>query len=139
MSTPSNEPVAETPVVVSEAPVEVTAEAAVWPASASPRLVCQRGAKVGIEYPIYEGKNFMGRSDEQPVDIDLEDQETPEHVWSSRQHCCITFENGTMTIDDLKSANGTYVNRDKLIPGEPRTLKPDDMVQVGAIHLRLKA
>jgi len=29
--------------------------------------------------------NFIGRADEKPVDIDLEDQEPPDRVWCSRQ------------------------------------------------------
>src|SRR5204863_6500968 len=40
------------------------------PAGAQPKLVVQRGLKLNVEYPIYEGHNFIGRADEKPVDID---------------------------------------------------------------------
>ena len=80
------------------------------PAGAAPKLVCVRGQKLGIEYPVYEGDNFLGRSDEQPVDIDLDDQELPDHIWSSRQHAKLSLENGVLSVEDLNSANGTYVN-----------------------------
>ena len=59
----------------------------------------------------------MGRADEKPVDIDLDDQEPPDRVWSSRQHCLITFESGNLNLEDLNSANGTFVNRVRVYPG----------------------
>src|SRR5262249_26867382 len=43
------------------------------PAGARPKLVVLRGVKLNVEYPLYEGANFIGRADEKPVDIDLED------------------------------------------------------------------
>src|SRR5262249_43538338 len=59
--------------------------AAPLPAGAQPKLVVLRGQKIGVEYPIYPEMNFIGRADEKPVDIDLEDQEPPDRVWTSRQ------------------------------------------------------
>src|SRR5947199_219861 len=83
--------------------------AAALAAGAQPRLVVVRGQKVNAEFPIYEGMNFIGRADEKPVDIDLEDQEPPERVWCSRQHALITFEDNALLLEDLNSANGTFV------------------------------
>ena len=54
-----------------------------------------------MKYDIFEGLNFIGRADEKPVDIDLEDQEPPDRVWCSRQHACISFENSELAIEDL--------------------------------------
>ncbi|MGE3807669.1 MAG: FHA domain-containing protein [Gemmataceae bacterium] len=104
----------------------------------SPTLVSQRGQKIGIVYPVYEGENYLGRSDEKPVDIDLEDQENPEQVWSSRQHAVIRFQDNVMTIEDLNSSNGTYLNRERCYPGKPLHMKPGDVVQIGSIHLRVQ-
>ena len=84
------------------------------------KLVVLRGNKRNAEYPIYEGQNFVGRADEKPVDIDLEDQEPPDRVWSSRQHACIFFENGELSIEDLNSSNGTFVNRARIYPGQKK-------------------
>src|SRR5262249_20574534 len=39
--------------------------------TARPRLIVVRGVRTNVEYPIYEGENFIGRSDESPTDIDL--------------------------------------------------------------------
>ncbi len=107
------------------------------PAGAQPRLVVMRGLKRNVEYPIYEGQNFIGRADEKPVDIDLEDQEPPDRIWSSRQHALIIFENGTLTIEDLNSSNGTFLNRNKIYPAQPQQLKPNDVIQIGTVQLKL--
>ncbi len=71
------------------------------------------------EFPIYEGMNFIGRADEKPVDIDLEDQEPPDRIWCSRQHALIGLEDGMLTIEDLNQRQrhlrqpGPYLPRSK--------------------------
>jgi hypothetical protein len=111
------------------------------PAGAQPKLSVMRGQKIGVEFPIYAGENYIGRADEKPVDIDLEDQEPPDRVWTSRQHALIVFDEdaGSLTIEDLNSSNGTYVNRAKVYPGQPRALVIGDVVQIGTVHLKVKA
>jgi len=100
-------------------------------------LISLRGLKLNIVYPIYDGQNFVGRADELPVDIDLDDQEPPDRVWSSRQHAVITWNDGKMTIEDLNSANGTYVNRSRVFPGQKRLLQANDVIQVGTVQLKV--
>jgi hypothetical protein len=125
------------PAVPPPAPAAPAADAGLIPASAQPRLLVLRGQKRQVEYPLYEGQNFIGRADEKPVDIDLEDQEPPDRIWSSRQHAVITFENGRMTIEDLNSSNGTFVNRAKIYPAQPQPLKVNDVIQIGTVQLKL--
>jgi FHA domain len=108
------------------------------PTDAKPKLVVLRGQKINAEFPIYEGLNFIGRADEKPVDIDLEDQEPPDRVWCSRQHALISFEDSVLTIEDLNSANGTYVNRARIYPGQKRPLNVNDVIQIGTVQLKLK-
>ena len=104
---------------------------------AKARLVVVRGAKTGTEYPIFEGKNVVGRADEKPVEIDLEFQEAPDRIWSSRQHAVIFCENGTLVIEDLNSSNGTYVNRSRVPPGKKQELKANDIIQIGEVQLKV--
>jgi len=126
--------------VVGEAPAPAGVETppAKLPPGAQPRLLVVRGLKTNIEYPIYEGENFLGRSDDVPVDIDLDDQEPQDRIWTSRQHCKITFTNDELWIEDLNSANGTYVGRGRVHPGQKRGLSPDEVIQLGTIHLKVK-
>jgi FHA domain len=116
------------------------AKAASIPPGSKPKLVVKRGQKIGFEFPIYPDANYVGRSDDKPVDIDLEDQEPPERVWCSRQHALIQFDEtaGTITVEDLNSSNGTYVNRERVYPGQPRQLFVNDTIQIGTVHLALK-
>jgi hypothetical protein len=102
-----------------------------------PKLVVIRGLKLNVIYPIYEGRNFIGRPDERPVDIDLVDQESPDRVWASRQHAVVTYENGVLTIEDLNSLNGTFVNRARITPGQQRVLQVNDVIQIGTVHLKV--
>jgi hypothetical protein len=132
-SVASTDPVAGTPAAAAPDAGEPL------PAGATPKLVCIRGVRLGVEYPVYEGENFIGRSDEQPVDIDLDDQERPDNIWSSRQHAVVRFENGLLSVEDLKSANHTYVNRAKAEPGTKMPLKVGDVIQIGGIHLKVQA
>jgi len=119
------------------APAAPAAAAAPLPPDAQPRLVVLRGLKRNVEYPLYEGHNFIGRADEKPVDIDLDDQEPPDRVWTSRQHALVTFEDGKVAVEDLNSANGTFVNRTRIYPGQKRELAVGDVIQVGTVQMKL--
>jgi len=131
-------PAMAAPVDLAPAAPAAPAAGAKLPEGAQPRLVVLRGLKINVEYPIYEGQNYIGRADEKPVDIDLDDQEPPDRVWSSRQHALIIFENGELSLEDLNSANGTFVNRTRVYPGQKRNLAPNDVVQVGTVQMKLK-
>jgi hypothetical protein len=120
------------------APAPATDGAAKLPADAKPKLVVLRGQKINQEFPLYEGLNFIGRADEKPVDIDLEDQEPPDRIWCSRQHALVNFEEGMLSIEDLNSANGTYVNRARIYPGQKKPLNVNDVIQIGTVQLKVK-
>jgi hypothetical protein len=113
------------------------ADAGTLTPDAQPRLLVLRGQKRNVEYPIYDGHNFIGRADEKPVDIDLEDQEPPDRIWCSRQHALISFEEHHLTIEDLNSANGTFVNRSRIYPGQKRPLSVNDVIQIGNVQLKV--
>jgi FHA domain len=107
------------------------------PTITSPKLVVVRGQRMDVQYPLYPGKNYLGRTDDKPVDIDLDDQEAPDRIWTSRQHAVVTFENGKLAIEDLNSLNGTFVNRARVHPGQVRELHENDVIQVGTVHLKV--
>jgi predicted component of type VI protein secretion system len=103
----------------------------------NPKLIVVRGQHVDTQYPLYPGKNYLGRTDDKPVDIDLDDQEAPDRIWCSRQHAVITLDSGTLTIEDLNSLNGTFVNRTRVHPGQVRELHENDVIQVGTVHMKV--
>jgi predicted component of type VI protein secretion system len=137
VESPAAVPVAESTLAV-EPPAAKPAEDGKLPDGAKPKLVVMRGERINVVYTLYEGDNFVGRADEKPVDVDLEDQEPPDRVWSSRQHALITLENGQLAIEDLSSLNGTFVNRTRVQPGQKRPLQVNDVIQIGTVQMKVK-
>jgi len=130
-------PIAAAPIAAAPVAPPVSDDPYFVSDSANPRLYVVRGQKPKVEFPILGGLNFIGRADDKPVDIDLEDQENPERVWASRQHAVIEFEDNKITIEDLNSSNGTFLNRNKIYPGQKMPLKANDMVQIGNIQMKV--
>jgi adenylate cyclase len=75
------------------------------------------------EYTLKSGRNTIGRRLNN--DIVISDPS------ASREHAEIIFESesDTITLVDLKSTNGTYVNRERLT--SPQIIKPEDSIRIG--------
>jgi hypothetical protein len=125
---------AETPAAP---PSAAPPDAPTPPKPVSPKLIVLRGERMNAVYPIYEGRNVIGRFADKPVDIDLDAQEIVERIRVSRAHAVIHFEKGVLQIEDLNSLNGTWVNGIKVYPGMQRRLTANDVIQVGTVQLRL--
>lgn len=102
-----------------------------------PRLVIVRGERLNATYLVLEGRNYVGRSADRPVDIDLDGQEPVERVWTSRQHAAVTWERGTLSVEDLNSLNGTFVNRARIHPGQRVNLQSGDIIQIGTVQMKV--
>lgn len=75
---------------------------------------------------------ILGRADQAFMpDINLNRE--PGNLSVSRMHMCIRFnaDTNTLTATDLNSANGTYVNGQRLYPKEVRTLRHGDELRLG--------
>ena len=55
----------------------------------------------------------------------------------SRSHCRFYLRDGEFVVEDLDSANGTYVNRQRIYPGQKKPLNPNDVVQIGNVQLKV--
>jgi len=80
------------------------------------------------EHFIQPGTNLVGREG----DIFLSDGRV------SRKHAEISLENNTLTVKDLGSTNGTFVNGEKLEPHLPRQLRHGDKVEFGGVPLTVR-
>src|SRR5579863_1476208 len=120
------------------------AEAAPAAPSAAPsmfkaKLSVVRGGRKGQEFPLEDGNNLIGRWDPETgsfpeVDLDADDPEAK----ISRKHALIRIEGDKITIEDIGSLNGTYVNRQpRLSPGSPAEIKSGDEVIIGKTFLKL--
>jgi hypothetical protein len=115
----------------------VVTPAPVAPSKPVAWLLVVRGEKMGESFPIWAGPNLIGRVNEGKGCINLVGQEAPERVWTSRRHALLSFEAEQLILEDLGSLNGTFVNRQRLAPGERRPLQYQDVIQVGTVQLRL--
>ncbi len=53
----------------------------------------------------------------------------------SRRHCLLFLEKGQLSVEDLQSANGTFVNGER-ITGKQK-IKPGDQLKVGPLTFRI--
>ncbi len=103
------------------------------------KFVVVRGGRKNQEFPLEDGNNLIGRWDPETgsfpeVDLDADDPEAK----ISRKHALCRIENGKITVEDIGSLNGTYVNRgQRLQPGTPADIKNNDEVIIGKTFLKL--
>lgn len=91
-------------------------------------IVVMTGELRGRDFRLIDGKNVMGTGAD--CDVVLTDP------YLSSKHCVIRYENGTFTLVDLDSTNGTFLN-------ERRASKEDmidnDKIRVGRTELKFKS
>lgn len=85
------------------------------------------GPDAGRQLPV-QGTVVIGRAAE--ADIVLDDLQV------SRQHARVTAKNGTAVVEDLQSANGTFINHAELY--SPARLDPGDELLIGVTVLQLR-
>jgi serine/threonine protein kinase len=89
------------------------------------------------ELPLNRPSVLIGRRNGRlPVDLDLGFYD-PEG-YSSRNHARIQALQRRYQIADLQSANGTFVNEERLAPHQPRWLRQGDRIRVGKIVLEFR-
>lgn len=87
-------------------------------------LVFDNGPVTGYTYVLGQGTTEAGRSNE--AGLFLGD------VTVSRRHAEFSLVDGVLSVRDLGSTNGTYVNMELV---EEATLSPGDEVIIGKFHL----
>ena len=75
-------------------------------------------------YPIPNG-DLIRIGSSAPCEIQL--QQDP---YVSRRHCSLAFVDGELTVADLNSSHGTYVNG-ILLKNGPQTLRDGDCLHIG--------
>ena len=85
------------------------------------------GGKAGLQVPLSDEVG-IGRDPSMP--LALEDDQV------SRRHARVYLQSGKPVVEDLGSANGTYVNDQPT--GAPRLLSPGDRIRVGLTVLELR-
>ena len=91
-------------------------------------IVIVDGPNVGREFEL-SGATVVGR--DQSAGLVVDDPE------ASRRHASLSVEGDTLTVEDLGSTNGTFVNGVKL--AAPKRLDPGDVIRIGSTDLRYDA
>jgi pSer/pThr/pTyr-binding forkhead associated (FHA) protein len=91
------------------------------------KLVVLAGAKQGLEIPLKKDKFLIGRSKECALRAGSEA--------ISRRHCAIVRAESGLTVRDLGSRNGTFVNDERISEVVP--LKVGDELRVGPLKFRV--
>ena len=104
----------------------------------SAALSITRGGTVGKVFELQAGDNLVGRWDPDSgsfPEVDMENDDPEARI--SRKHALIKF--GTeLTIEDIGSLNGTFVNRgQRLEPGSPAPLKDGDEIIIGKTFFKV--
>ncbi|MGI9610284.1 MAG: FHA domain-containing protein [Acidimicrobiia bacterium] len=84
-----------------------------------------RGPKAGSRYQLDPGKTSLGRHPESTIFFD--------DVTVSRRHAEADFDGVRVTVRDVGSLNGTYVNQKQL--DGPAELQDGDVLQIGKFKL----
>jgi uncharacterized repeat protein (TIGR01451 family) len=76
------------------------------------------------------GAMTIGRGQNNDIVIDL--------PGISRYHARLEFNGKDYLVTDLHSTNGTFIEEDRLPPGEPRVWSPGENLRIGEVWLRLE-
>ncbi len=89
-------------------------------------LIVSQGPQKGRRWTLSPGVTWVGRHPYSDIALD--------HITVSRRHCRLRLDTTGLSIEDLGSTNGCYVN-DKVV--EEAALKAGDRIMIGTFRLRV--
>ena len=91
----------------------------------------------GVTFPLKDNETLIGRYDpvtELNPDVDLTEVDLKRSV--SRRHARIVRSGGSFSvIEEVGALNGTFVNGDKLVAGQPHPIQDGDKLGVGMVKM----
>jgi len=89
-------------------------------------LIITNGLDKGQRYELSDGENIVGRDEEAQIHLNLN--------VVSRQHVCLDVRIDSVLIQDLDSANGTFVNGERL--HQELLLNDGDLIQIAELEMK---
>lgn len=96
-----------------------------------------RGAEIGRRLALPAGETVAGNALKGAAGLDLSGQESGPRRMAPRQ-ARFQCKADALTLLDLGSPGGTFVNRERLAPFQPRALRPGDVIQMAGVQLRVE-
>jgi hypothetical protein len=97
-----------------------------------------RGRDVGRRFVLAAGEATLGNALAGASGIDLGEQEAKSARRMAGRQACLSVNGESLTIRDLESPGGTFVNRQRLLAGQVRPLRTGDLIQLGSVQLEVK-
>jgi predicted component of type VI protein secretion system len=88
------------------------------------RLVIEKGRTRTREVRLHSRETLVGR--QRGCEVRIPSSEV------SRRHCVLRVENGYLTIEDLRSVNGTFLNGMRVMSRE--IVRPGDHLEIGPVR-----
>ncbi|MFO0909258.1 MAG: FHA domain-containing protein [Isosphaeraceae bacterium] len=101
-----------------------------------------RGREIGRVYRLVPGAIILGNGPKESGAIDLAAMEagSPRRMAARQAEVIVSRDPAEKpTVRDLESPGGTFVNRQRLLAGQVRRLDAGDVLQLGAVQLRVVA
>ena len=95
-----------------------------------------RGRDVGKRFVVPQGEVVLGNAAGSTFDLGGQEPEQSPRRMAAR-HASLQAENGTLSILDLESPGGTFVNRQRILNGQSRPLQDGDVIQLGPLQLKV--
>ena len=97
-----------------------------------------RGKDAGRAFALALGEVVLGNAPGDRRGIDLAAQEgdnSPRRM--AARHASIDCSEGGLALRDLESPGGTFVNRQRVLPGQAKPLQTGDVIQLGGVQLKV--
>src|SRR5437016_4137755 len=98
-----------------------------------------KGRQAGRSYALRGAETILGNALAGRPGIDLADQEGDSPRRMAAQQAAIASTPAGLALRDLDSPGGTFVNRQRVLPGQALPLRPGDVIQLGGVQLRVVA
>jgi pSer/pThr/pTyr-binding forkhead associated (FHA) protein len=101
------------------------------------KLEVVRGRDVGRIFAVEPASCVLGNSLDGQSGVDLAEQEGASSRRMASRHAQLQSGPAGLYVRDLDSPGGTFVNRQRVLPGQDRRLAPGDVIQLGSVQLRV--
>jgi len=98
-----------------------------------------RGRDPGRVFSLAGSEVVLGNEPGDRNALNFADQEGNSPRKMAGRHAALDRSPGGLSIRDLESPGGTFVNRRRVLPGRAEPLRDGDLIQLGAVQLRVVA
>jgi hypothetical protein len=98
-----------------------------------------RGTETGRRFPLNGGTIVLGNAlgSERGIDLAAQEGTSPRRMAAKQAQIDCTPQGPLLR--DLDSPGGTFVNRQRILPGQARALQPNDLIQLAGVQLKVVA